>query len=112
MFRRYQLGYKILLGVTAAAFAFCFVLALCSVPWFPKVMVFVWGLDLFIQPLIAARRQRAGGLPPMVAMPLQTQLFGNIQKVLISVAVWLPYLILSDRVNITYRQRVRMPATI
>jgi hypothetical protein len=32
---------------------------------------------------------------------------GNIAKVLISAFVWLPYLILSDRVNITYRQRVR-----
>jgi hypothetical protein len=31
---------------------------------------------------------------------------------LISAAVWLPYLIVSDRVNITYRQRVRAPATV
>jgi hypothetical protein len=90
----------------------CFVLALRSVPYFPKVMLFAWGLDLFIQLLIAARIEAAGGLPPMVAQPLQTLLFGNIQKVLISAAVWLPYLILSDRVNITYRQRVRAPATV
>jgi hypothetical protein len=90
----------------------CFVLALRSVPWFPKVMVFIWGLDLFIQMLIAARVGAIEGLPPGVAQPLQHLLFGNIQKVLISVVVWLPYLILSDRVNITYRQRVRMPATV
>jgi hypothetical protein len=85
----------------------CFVLALRSVPWFPKVMLFAWGLDLFIQLLIAARLGAIAGLPLAVAQPLQALLFGNIQKVLISAAVWLPYLILSDRVNITYRQRVR-----
>ncbi len=85
----------------------CFALALRSVPWFPKVMLFAWGLDLFIQLLIAARVGATEGLPPMVAQPLQGLLFGNIQKVLISAVVWLPYLILSDRVNITYRQRMR-----
>jgi hypothetical protein len=31
---------------------------------------------------------------------------GNLKKVLISAAIWLPYLILSDRVNVTYRQRI------
>jgi hypothetical protein len=85
----------------------CFVLALRSVPHFPKVMLFVWGLDLFIQLLIAARLGAIDGLPPQVAQPLQALLFGNVHKVLISAAVWLPYLILSDRVNVTYRQRVR-----
>jgi hypothetical protein len=85
----------------------CFVLALRSVPYFPKVMLFAWGLDVFIQLLIASRLSAIGGLPPTVGQPLSDLLFGNIQKVLISAAVWLPYLILSDRVNITYRQRVR-----
>ncbi len=90
----------------------CFVMALRSVPHFPKVMLFVWGLDLFIQLLIAAQLSAIAGLPPMVAEPLQDLLFGNIQKVLISAMVWLPYLILSDRVNITYRQRMRAPASV
>jgi hypothetical protein len=85
----------------------CFVMALRSVPHFPKTMLFVWGLDLFIQMLIAARLGAIEALPPVVAEPLGQLLFGNIQKVLISMAVWLPYLILSERVNITYRQRVR-----
>jgi hypothetical protein len=31
---------------------------------------------------------------------------GNLKKVLISVAIWLPYLLLSRRVNLTYRLRV------
>ena len=88
----------------------CFVLALRAVPYFPKLMLFAWGLDLFIQLLIAARLGAIAGLPPAVAQPLESLLFGNIQKVLISVMVWLPYLILSERVNVTYRQRVRAPA--
>jgi hypothetical protein len=87
----------------------CFVLALRAVPYFPKLMLFAWGLDLFIQLLIAARLGAIEALPPTVAPPLQDLLFGNIQKILISAAVWLPYLIVSDRVNITYRQRVRVP---
>ena len=31
---------------------------------------------------------------------------GNVKKVLISMALWLPYLLLSTRVNVTYRRRV------
>ena len=34
-----------------------------------------------------------------------TLLNGNVHKVLISMLVWLPYLLLSERINITYRQR-------
>jgi len=30
----------------------------------------------------------------------------NVEKVLISICVWLPYLLLSKRVNVTYRHRV------
>jgi hypothetical protein len=33
-------------------------------------------------------------------------LTGNVKKVLISMALWLPYLLLSTRVNVTYRHRV------
>ena len=31
---------------------------------------------------------------------------GNVKKVLISVALWLPYLLLSTRVNVTFRHRL------
>lgn len=86
----------------------CFVMALRSVPYFPKMLLFAWGLDILIQLLIASRIGSMEGLPTAVAGSLHTLLEGNISKVLISAFVWLPYLILSDRVNITYRQRVRM----
>jgi hypothetical protein len=42
-----------------------------------------------------------------VAGALQSLLSGNIDKVMISAALWLPYLILSERVNVTFRHRVR-----
>ena len=48
----------------------------------------------------------ASNLPPDVAGALQALLEGNTKKVLISVALWLPYLLLSSRVNVTYRRRV------
>jgi hypothetical protein len=31
----------------------------------------------------------------------------NVKKVLISAALWLPYLLLSRRVNVTFRHRLR-----
>jgi len=44
--------------------------------------------------------------PAAVAAALQHLLHGNVTKVLISATFWLPYLLLSERVNVTYRSRV------
>ena len=44
--------------------------------------------------------------PEKVAHALQGLLTGNVWKVLISIAIWLPYLLLSKRVNVTFRHRV------
>ncbi|QNP43076.1 hypothetical protein H9L15_14105 [Sphingomonas daechungensis] len=49
---------------------------------------------------------RTAGLPTEVANPLQSLLDGNVKKVLISIGLWLPYLLLSRRVNVTYRSRI------
>lgn len=88
----------------------CFVMALRSVPYFPKMLLLVWGLDILSQLIIATRIAPLEGLPAGVATSLHGLLEGNITKVLISACVWLPYLMLSDRVNVTYRQRVRAVA--
>jgi hypothetical protein len=88
----------------------CFVMALRSVPYFPKMLLLVWGLDILSQLIIATRIAPMDGLPTPVATSLHNLLEGNITKVLISASVWLPYLMLSDRVNVTYRQRVRKMA--
>ena len=48
------------------------------------------------------------GLPDDVAEALASLLHGSIQKVIISMAVWLPDPIMSERVNLTYRGRVAL----
>jgi len=44
-------------------------------------------------------------VPDIVVEPLLKLLDGNITKVAISAVIWLPYLLLSERVNLTYRHR-------
>jgi hypothetical protein len=85
----------------------CFVMALRSVSLFPRMLLFVWIMDITMQLVIARSVGAAVGLPTTVGPALIKILQGNVQKVLISAVVWLPYLILSDRVNVTFRQRVR-----
>jgi len=86
-------------------YAVCFVMALRSIPLFPRMLAFAWIMDVMLQ-LSIAKGVVAAGVPAMVAAPMANLLEGNITKVLISAAIWLPYLLLSDRVNVTYRSRV------
>lgn len=83
----------------------CFVMALRTVPLFPRMLLFAWTLDVVAQMIIAEQIGAMADLPGQVAQPLRSLLEGNVTKVLISACVWLPYLILSERVNVTYRQR-------
>lgn len=83
-----------------------FVLALRSLPLFPRMMLFVWLTDIVMQIMIVDQISQLGSLPAEVVDPLVALLQGNLQKVAISIAVWLPYLLLSDRVNVTYRSRL------
>lgn len=88
-------------------YAAAFIMAVRHVPWFPRILLLIWTMDVVSQQLIA---HLLGGqvLPPNVGTALTTLLTGNIQKTMISMALWLPYLLLSERVNITYRRRVRL----
>jgi hypothetical protein len=83
-----------------------FVAALKRAPIFPRLLVAVWMLDIVMQLGIAKVVSESTQLPPTVADALHGLLAGNVKKVLISVSLWLPYLLLSTRVNVTYRQRV------
>lgn len=83
----------------------CFVMAVRTVPLFPRAMLLAWAADIVLQLFIAREVARAPGLPHAVSQSLLYLLKGNIDKVLISGFVWLPYLLLSERVNVTYRQR-------
>jgi hypothetical protein len=92
-------------------YAVCFVMALRSIPLFPRMLLFAWSMDMFMQLAIARSVASVAVLPPTVAVALQELLSGNVTKVLISVAVWLPYLLLSERVNVTYRSRAQISAS-
>jgi hypothetical protein len=87
-------------------YAVAFVAALRKAPLFPRLLATIWIADIAMQLVTAKLVTSAGYVPPDVAAALHTLLYGNIEKVLISVVVWLPYLLLSKRVNITYRHRV------
>jgi len=76
------------------------------VPLFPRLLAAVWMVDLAMQLGIAGAVASSDGLPPAVGDALHTLLDGNVKKVLISVALWLPYLLMSKRVNVTFRHRV------
>jgi len=87
-------------------YAVCFVMALRAIPLFPRMLLFAWFMDLFLQFAIASRVGATPDLPATVAVALQDLLHGNVTNVLISATIWLPYLLLSERVNVTYRSRV------
>ena len=83
-----------------------FVAALKRVPLFPRLLATVWICDVTMQAVIWQIVGQAPELPNAVSAGLHALLEGNMQKVAISAAVWLPYLLISKRVNVTYRHRV------
>jgi hypothetical protein len=85
----------------------CFTMALRAAPLFPRMLVLTWCYDLLMQLVIVRYVFSAGAVPGEIIGPFQQLLGGNIRKVLISVAIWLPYLIVSARVNLTFRNRIR-----
>lgn len=90
----------------SSLYTIAFVAALRRVPLFPRLLIAIWLVDLAMQLLTAQLVAGTPGLPPTVAAALQSVLDGNAKKVLISVGLWLPYLLLSARVNVTYRRRI------
>ena len=90
----------------SSLYTIAFVAALRRVPLFPRLLAAIWAIDIVMQLGIASAVAGTEGLPPKVADALHTLLDGNVKKVLISVGLWLPYLLLSKRVNVTYRHRV------
>jgi hypothetical protein len=87
-------------------YAIAFVAALRKVPLFPRLLAAIWLADITMQLATAKLVASAGYVPPNVAEALHHLLYGNVEKVMISVSIWLPYLLLSRRVNVTYRSRI------
>ena len=92
--------------VMSSLYTVAFVAALRRVPLFPRLLVAIWAIDLLMQLSIAQAVAASGDLPRPIATVLGTMLDGNVKKVLISAALWSPYLLLSRRVNVTFRSRV------
>lgn len=91
--------------ILSCLYMFAFAMALRLVPLFPRFLVMVWGVDLLAQLSIAHMVAGIDKVPHAVDMALLDMLTGNVKKVLISAALWLPYLLLSERVNVTFRHR-------
>ena len=92
----------------SSLYTIAFVAALRRVPLFPRLLVLIWLIDIVMQLGIATAVAGTQGLPPTVADALHALLDGNVKKVLISVCLWLPYLLMSKRVNVTFRHRVEV----
>lgn len=90
----------------SSLYTIAFVAALRRVPLFPRLLATIWLVDVAMQLVIARAVAATAGLPAPVAEALHTLLDGNVKKVLISVCLWMPYLLLSRRVNVTFRHRV------
>jgi hypothetical protein len=86
-------------------YAFAFVMSVRHAPAFPRLLAIIWALDLASQ-LLIAQALATTQVPPQVVPALTTVLIGNLKKTLISVTIWLPYLLVSSRVNVTYRRRI------
>lgn len=97
------------LVVTSFFYMTSLALALRLNPLFPRMLFLAWAVDLYMQIFLARRLAMAGGVPDMLNEPIRDLLDGNITKVLIGTVIWLPYLLLSRRVNVTYRLRVPAP---
>jgi hypothetical protein len=91
--------------VLSSLYVVAFVMALRRVALFPRFLLLVWIVDILSQ-LGIAHVSMAVGLPHGVLEALRGLLDANIKKVLISASLWLPYLILSTRVNVTFRNRI------
>lgn len=86
-------------------YTLCFFLALRRMPFFPRLLLLTWCVDVASQLAIAHYVSGAPHLPVSVAAALVPLLEGNIKKAFIAIIVWMPYLMLSERVNVTYRWR-------
>jgi hypothetical protein len=92
--------------VFTSLYVVAFVAALRRVSLFPRLLGAIWIFDLTMQALTAHMLANATSVPAGVENALDALLDGNMQKVLISAGVWLPYLLFSRRVNVTYRHRI------
>jgi hypothetical protein len=90
----------------SSLYVIAFAAGLRRLPAFPRLVAMVWVIDLAVQAMIAAAASLEPGLPPAVSAALDGLLRANLIKAGASIAIWLPYLLLSRRVNVTFRHRI------
>lgn len=71
------------------------------------MLCYPWLCNLLMQVAIARHTADTGGLPADLAASLQPYWVVNIKKIMISAVIWFPYLLISSRINATFRQWVR-----
>ena len=71
----------------------------------PSLMIAMGTRSNVIKAIATAASTQAG-LPVAVSAALDGLLHANVIKVIASIAIWLPYLLLSKRVNVTFRHRL------
>lgn len=85
----------------------CFVMGLRCIPMFPRMLLFVWLADIASQFAMAVALGQIG-MPGHLGPQLVASLYENVIHVLIAMALWLPYLLVSDQVNLQFRGRMRL----
>lgn len=95
-------------AVLSFFYTYCFMLVLRSAPIFPRTLAIVWCLDALFQLAIASVLGGRADIPVDVRAALGELLVNNLHKTAISAVVWTPFLIVSPRINLLCRNRVRM----
>lgn len=105
-----QRAFTIDCAVACFAYAMCFAAAVQRSPLFARALVAAWLIDVALQSMIAVQVGNAPGVPAFLLEPMNALLAMNLKKVAISMSIWLPYLLISDNLNLLLRRRVRVHA--
>jgi hypothetical protein len=92
--------------LACSLYALAFAAGLRRSAHFPALLASAWAIDLAMQVfMLGAARDML--LPQAVADAFQLLLHGNLTRVLVSIGIWMPYLLLSERVAVTYRHELK-----
>ncbi|MGV3512811.1 MAG: hypothetical protein ACO1OX_12505 [Novosphingobium sp.] len=105
-----QRAFTIDCALACFAYAMCFAAAVQRSPLFARALVAAWLIDIALQAMIAVQVGSAPGIPAFLLEPMNALLAMNLKKVAISMSIWLPYLLISDNLNLLLRRRVRVAA--
>jgi len=91
--------------IACSLYAVAFAAGLRRSAHFPALLASAWAIDLAMQ-LVMGSAAETMMLPPAVGEAFARLLHGNLTRLLVSIAIWLPYLVMSERVAVTYRHEL------